>query len=570
MKKIISIIITLSMLSAMLPAVNADSGITVVVDGEKVEFEAPPIIENDRVLVPMRDVFEKMGAKVYWFDEEKKALASTGIIRVNFVIGSPLMIKTDYSIDYVYGNDTAIDLDVPAQIIGNRTYVPLRAISEAFDYTVTWDDTLRVVSVQSSSAPTDKNEITALLLKYNIISEEDVDKDLYITNLEALKSISRVKNGGKYTSDLRRWYRGDTLAPLDYLDDETKGMLLSISDGRGVIKTAELADIDINSNLTEYQAIVYLTRMTGSTYGCTETPIELISADASDIYEKAASNGLIDTSDMTNADKAITRDDFYALLAKAIYMPFMSGGAGGVDRYTYIEILENRAERIASATPQPEEKEAVKIDTNAEFDDNMSLSWTVDEKYNDCGTQILYITAEGEIENFIYGAFADSLDTDEIIDMIAYNGWNVPKAIRCEYSDDNNKVYVDIDLSDIEVIKEDYTIIPGTYTPFEGQWVPEYITLNGGCSFKKGAYYALISYNHDYRLEKYNNIRRMIIKSEEDTDTFSNLEHNTFKCGGIDFDDMHIREITVEGSAKKGFKMRVSEESKEIFEINKK
>lgn len=579
MKKLMLIVIMLSILCTMMLAVNADSEIIVTIDGEMVEFDTPPIIENDRVLVPMRNICEKMGAEVYWLDEQKQASAVKENTEVNFFIDSSSMIKADYSVnsndsevhyfvDGMYKKDTSIELDVPAQMIEDKTYVPLRAISEAFGYTVIWNDLFWPnVSIQSS-IPTNYDEIIALLLNYDIISEDDIDKDLYITNLEALKAIRQVMGGGIYESDLRDWYIGDTLAPLDYLDNEMKELLLSISGRRGIIKTEEILNTDIYSYLNEYQALVYLTRMIGNTYGCTDYPAELDFTEASQTYNIAAEKGLIDTADMTNADNAITRKDFYALLTKAIYTPFMSGGYVTYE-YRYIENLKKRAEHIVSDIPKLEEKEVKKININAEFGDDMSLHWTVPEKYRNSGTQISYITAEGEIQGFSYRLFTrDNVDADEIIKMISYNDWNVPKAIRCEYFNDNDKVYFDIDLSNIEFIRENYTIEPGIYTPFERQWVPKYITLAKGYSFKKGAYYMLISYTHDYRLPEYNNTYRMIIKSEDDTSIFSNAKHDMFKCGGIDFDDMHIREITIDGSAKNGFKIHVSEESKEAFEIN--
>ena len=575
MKKLILLVITLSMLCTTVFDVYADNEIIVTLDGAKIGFDAQPVIKDDRVLVPMRAIFEKMGAKIDWFDEKQQASAIKGNTRIDFVIGASSMTRVEYSanpddpeaqyfVDGLYTKDTAIELDVPIQIIEDRTYIPLRAISESFDYTVIWDDLFRTVSVQSP-VPTDRNEIIAMLLKYNIITEDDIDKDLYITNLEALKAIRQVQDGSVYKSDLRNWYYGDTFAPLDYLDDETKELLLSISNGRGVINTEEILNTDINANLTEYQALVYLTRMIGSTYGCTDIPDELSFTEVSQTYDSAAEKGLIDTTDMANADNAITRADFYTLLAKAIYTPYMSGGAAGVYQNRYIENLVRSAERV---TTIPVEKEVVKIDVDTEFDDDMSLHWTVPEGYKNSGTDVSYITGEGEVRYYSGRSVArDSIDDDEIIKIIAHNGWNIPKAIRCGYSDDNSKVYFDIDLSDIKVIMENYIIEPGTYTPYEKKWVPRYISLADGYSFKKGAYYMLISYEHAYRLPKYNRTDRMIIKSEEDTDIFSNENQDTFKGGPIGFSDMHIREIIIEGSAEHGFEIHVSEESKEIFKI---
>lgn len=573
MKKILSIILAISMLSSMAVTANADDGIIVTVDGETVGFDTQPIIENDRVLVPMRAIYEKLGAYVDWQESTntvyaKKKLGDNITKTITLTIGDDKM-KVEEG-DYSAIEETIVEIDSSAKIINDRTYVPLRAISEAFGCRVLWDDWLRKVSVQTP-APTSKKDITEQLLKYNIIDEADIDKDEYITVLEALKALGNLEYDEEYgySADLSDWYYGDTFAPLDYLDDEIKEMLLALSRWRSALKEDELLELDFNSNLTEYKALVYLTRMLGNTYGCTDYPIERDFTEVSQTYNSAVEKGLIDSADISYADEAITREKFYSLLIKTIYAPFLSGGEAGVNENRYIEMLNRRAKRIASATPKPEKKEAEKIEIAVVFNDDMSVHWTVPDEYKERGTHISYITENGDVEG-LYGSLHiwEEIEADEIIKMISYNNGNVPKAIRCEYTSDEGDVYFDIDLSNIELVTEDYTVEPGVYTPFERQWVPQYITLGDGYKFKKGAYYILVSYDHSYRLPEYNHTSHMIIKSEEDTGVFSNEKHDTFKCGGIDFDDLHIREIIVEGNAKDGFKIHVTPESKEIFEIN--
>ncbi|MBR0088818.1 MAG: hypothetical protein IJP94_03130, partial [Clostridia bacterium] len=77
MKKIVSVILAFAMLFAMAVVVSADNEISVTVNGETIEFEdAKPIIEDDRVLVPMRAVFEKMGVFVDWHEHAGIVFAS--------------------------------------------------------------------------------------------------------------------------------------------------------------------------------------------------------------------------------------------------------------------------------------------------------------------------------------------------------------------------------------------------------------------------------------------------------------------------------------------------------------
>lgn len=109
--------------------------ITVYVNNEKIDFDYNPIIENNRTLVPLRTIFEALGAVVSW--ENNTVTAKKGETVVSVEIGSNKMRV----------NDRSIVLEVPAQIKNNRTFVPLRAISEAFNNTVEWNGTTKTINI---------------------------------------------------------------------------------------------------------------------------------------------------------------------------------------------------------------------------------------------------------------------------------------------------------------------------------------------------------------------------------------------------------------------------------------
>lgn len=146
MKKIISFVLAMSMMLSLMISVRADDEVTVMVDGEKVEFDVLPIIENDRTLVPMRAIFEALGKTISWNDETKTAIAEDSSITVAFKIGTDEIIKTDKKSD---SETETIKIDVSAKIVNDRTIVPLRAISEAFGNVVDWDGETRTVTVTS-------------------------------------------------------------------------------------------------------------------------------------------------------------------------------------------------------------------------------------------------------------------------------------------------------------------------------------------------------------------------------------------------------------------------------------
>jgi len=111
--------------------------VKVQVDGKYLTFDVPPMIEQGRTLVPLRALFEALGAQVQWNGETQTVTAVKGDVTVRLSIGS----------NVAYVNDRPVTLDVPARIVRGRTLVPLRFVSEALGAQVAWDATTRLVSV---------------------------------------------------------------------------------------------------------------------------------------------------------------------------------------------------------------------------------------------------------------------------------------------------------------------------------------------------------------------------------------------------------------------------------------
>lgn len=135
MKKILA-----ALCAAMLLGVfaGAEEEITVLVNGDKVEFDQPPIIVNDRTMVPMRAIFEKLNLTVQWIEEEQCILAFDGEMKIAMFIGSP----------YIYLDDEEFKIDTAPIIVNDRTLVPLRVIGEALNGDVEWDGESRTVTIE--------------------------------------------------------------------------------------------------------------------------------------------------------------------------------------------------------------------------------------------------------------------------------------------------------------------------------------------------------------------------------------------------------------------------------------
>jgi hypothetical protein len=114
----------------------SDETIKVSLNGVFLSFEQPPVNQNGSILVPMRAIFEAMGARVSWEGTAKRVTGTKGSTSIELVIGS----KTAK----INGKEAA--LAVPASIINGSTMVPVRFISESLGAGVEWQtDTHTVV-----------------------------------------------------------------------------------------------------------------------------------------------------------------------------------------------------------------------------------------------------------------------------------------------------------------------------------------------------------------------------------------------------------------------------------------
>lgn len=122
--------------------VIAANNISLVVDGKDITALSSPIIENDRTLVPIRFISEELGASVTWNESERSVFVQKGNDTVLLRIGSNL-VQYDNGADY----DVS---DVAPKIFNDRTFVPLRLVSNALGIAVDWNDSSRTVLVDSS------------------------------------------------------------------------------------------------------------------------------------------------------------------------------------------------------------------------------------------------------------------------------------------------------------------------------------------------------------------------------------------------------------------------------------
>jgi hypothetical protein len=118
--------------------------INVSVNGTPVVFQTgQPAMMGGRVMVPMRGVFEQLGASVTWDQAARQVVAAKGGTQVSLHIGDRFAMV----------NGQQVPMDTPAVIMGGSTMVPLRFISETLGATVDWNaanETVAIVMPQNS------------------------------------------------------------------------------------------------------------------------------------------------------------------------------------------------------------------------------------------------------------------------------------------------------------------------------------------------------------------------------------------------------------------------------------
>lgn len=143
-KKIVSLCLTAAM-TLSIAAVSAENNnsVTVNINGEAVDFSkydnVMPYIENDITLIPIRAIAEGLGCEVSW-DGENQTVEIKGL-------NDEILLTVNSSTAVV--NNENVTLDVPAQVVDDRTFVPLRFISENMGAKVEWNEEANLITIET-------------------------------------------------------------------------------------------------------------------------------------------------------------------------------------------------------------------------------------------------------------------------------------------------------------------------------------------------------------------------------------------------------------------------------------
>lgn len=193
-------ILRASILALAIPSlVTANSNIRIWMKGDMVKSDVAPYIYEERTMVPLRVISENLGKEVLWDGANRSVQISDGYGGVLYLTIDKKEIK-----NFSAGNSNTIDLDVAPKIKDDRTFVPLRAIAEAFGEKVDWDKDKRVVVIgdgyDSKKIKEEKKEVLdplGLDYLYNKDMEGKSDEEKAIYEKKMREMPSKVFKGYK-------------------------------------------------------------------------------------------------------------------------------------------------------------------------------------------------------------------------------------------------------------------------------------------------------------------------------------------------------------------------------------
>ena len=123
--------------------------ISVFIEGEKQSLEVAPIIYSGRTLVPLRGIFEKLGAVVTWNEENKTVTVTAEDNLIEVKIGSYFALK----------NNKTVKLEAQPIIVEDRAMIPLRFVSEALGNRVEWEQDTKTVRITGARPEEAESEV---------------------------------------------------------------------------------------------------------------------------------------------------------------------------------------------------------------------------------------------------------------------------------------------------------------------------------------------------------------------------------------------------------------------------
>lgn len=323
----------------------------IIVNDHIVFSDVAPYIKNSRTYVPIRFIAEELGFDVKWDAKTKKVTMSDGKSTVELTIGLKTMLV----------NGKKVKLDAPAEIKDQRTFVPLRAIAEAFGKKVEYSNDYRAVCI-GDDVRFNKN--------YRVVYYYDTI-DPVITNYEInIVTYRMIVNGEE-----KRFETVEEL--IDVILDDFEQYKLTGKSQYG-LKVYREPDQLVNALGKDYYTVQL-------------EPTKRVATREDEIRwaEERKKNEVVYTTEVPE-DKQL-RDDYYVestedILVGSWYGPSKvtdnKGGKLDVDVYTYIESLGGNKYKLTNRTILASDKSSQFFSEQYGYYEFLTQTLTVEKSYS--------------------------------------------------------------------------------------------------------------------------------------------------------------------------------------------
>lgn len=240
--------------------------ITLIVNEKVITPPMPPVIIDERTLVPARAIFEEFGADILWLPETKEIFIT--------LYNKILKLKIDDNIAFI--NDTSLQMEVPPKIINDSTMIPLRFVAESFGLDVGWDSKTRIATVnskaqqiESQQPSTDINETTTERFTTNESNSNSSD----INDIEQPTTSFPIINNQEPDNTYDFNATGEVLRfKSENIYSDTNTNLPITTENYDLVN---IIGVDFPTNGDETFKIRASGKISGVTYGVIENPIRL-------------------------------------------------------------------------------------------------------------------------------------------------------------------------------------------------------------------------------------------------------------------------------------------------------
>lgn len=187
------------------PSLAQGRTVSVQLNGQPLGLSAQPLSLGGRTLLPLRDVFESLGASVNWNPIAQSISAQSGQTQIQLGINNPI----------AFVNGRNVSLDQPAVLVGGRAFVPLRFVAEATGATVDYNPQLDLVSIQKyNPLPTSGSQVADYHDERGGFSSISVPSDAVVpVQLDQALSSNTSRVGDTFTASVVSRRLGDSEFP---------------------------------------------------------------------------------------------------------------------------------------------------------------------------------------------------------------------------------------------------------------------------------------------------------------------------------------------------------------------